>query len=143
MLKNYFKIAWRNLVNNKVYSALNILGLAAGMTVALLIGLWVYYQFSYDRFLPNYQQVYQVRYRTNNNGEIQTQLPVCFPLAGALKKDVPGIRYIVQTDWMISHGLVAGDKKLYLAGAIAGSDFLKMFQYPLLKGNADVVLNDP
>ncbi len=54
MFKNYFKTAWRNLANNKVYSALNIPGLAIGMAVALLIGLWVYYQLSYDRFLPDH-----------------------------------------------------------------------------------------
>ena len=53
MLKNYFKIAWRNIVKTKGYSALNISGLAAGMTVALLIGLWVHYQYSYDKFLPD------------------------------------------------------------------------------------------
>src|SRR5437667_451716 len=127
MIKNYFKIAWRNLVNNKVYSALNILGLATGMAVALLIGLWVYYQFSYDRFLRDYKQTYQVRYKTINNGEIETQSSVCFPLADALKKDIPGIKYVVQTDWTGSHGLVVGDKKLYINGIMAGSDFLKAF----------------
>src|SRR5450432_4772722 len=100
MIENYFKIAWRNIVKSKGYSALNIFGLATGMAVALLIGLWVYYQFSYDRFLPGYQYAYQVRYRTNNNGEIQTQGSVCFPLADALKKDISGIKYVVQTDWM-------------------------------------------
>ncbi len=143
MIKNYFKIAWRNLVKNKIYSSLNILGLATGMAVALLIGLWVYYQLSYDRFLPGYQQAYQVRYKSYSNGEILTQSAVCFPLAGALKKDIPGIQYVVQTDWMSSHGLVVGDKKLYMNGAMAGSDFLKAFQYPLLKGSADAVLKAP
>ena len=136
-------MAWRNLVNNKVYSALNILGLATGMAVALLIGLWVYYQFSYDRFLPGYQNIYRVKYRSNNNGDILTQDATCLPLANAIKKDVPGVEYVVQTDWMGGHGLTAGDKKLYLNGARAGSDFLKMFQYPLLKGNADEALKDP
>jgi putative ABC transport system permease protein len=143
MLLNYFKTAWRNLVNNKVYSVLNILGLATGMAVALLIGLWVNYQFSYDRFLPGYQHVYQIRYRTNNNGEILTQNSTCLPLADVLKKDVPGIKYVVQTDWMGHHGLKAGEKKLYLNGAMAGSDFLKMFQYSLLKGNINAALKEP
>jgi putative ABC transport system permease protein len=143
MFKNYFKTAWRNLVNNKVYSALNILGLATGMAVALVIGLWVYYQFSYDRFLPGYQQLYQARFKYVENGEIQTQNSVCLPLADALKRDIPGVKYVVQTDWMGQHGLVAGDRKLYLKGAMAGSDFLKLFQYPLREGNAETVLKDP
>ncbi len=142
MFKNYFKTAWRNLVNNKIYSALNILGLATGMAVALLIGLWVYYQFSYDRFLPGYQQVYQIRYRYNNNGETGTQNSTSLPLAEAIKKDVPGVKYVVQTDWMSNHGLLVGEKKLYLNGAMAGNDFLKMFRYPLLKGNAEAALKD-
>ena len=143
MFRNYFKTAWRNLVNNKVYSVLNIFGLATGMAVALLIGLWVNYQFSYDRFLPGYNHVYQVRYRTNNNGEIFTQNSTCLPLADVLKKDVPGVKYVVQTDWMGHHGLKAGEKKLYLNGAMAGKDFLKMFQYPLLKGNVNAALKEP
>ena len=143
MFKNYFKTAWRNLVNNKVYSLINILGLATGMAVALMIGLWVYYQYSYDRFLPEYQQIYRIKYRTNNNGAIQTQDATCLPLADAIKKDVPGVKYVVQTDWMGDHGLVAGEKKLYLNGAMAGSDFLKIFQYTFIKGNADAALKDP
>ena len=60
MFRNYLKIAWRNTLHNKVYSTLNIVGLAAGMAVALLIGLWVVNQYSYDRFLPGYKQLYQV-----------------------------------------------------------------------------------
>ena len=68
MIKNYFKTAWRNLVHNKVYSVLNILGLATGMAVALIIGLWVYYQASYDKFLPGYKNIYAVYYRTTGNG---------------------------------------------------------------------------
>ena len=143
MFKNYFKTAWRNLINNKVYSALNILGLATGMAVALIIGLWVYYQFSYDRFLSGYQQAYSVKFKYNNNGEIDVGSATCLPLAETLKKDIPGIRYATQTDWMGPHSLVVGDKKLYSGGAMAGSDFLKIFQYPLLKGKADVVLKNP
>jgi|SRR5665213_602387 hypothetical protein len=95
MFKNYFKIAWRNLIHNKVYSALNILGLATGMAVALLIGLWVYYQFSYDRFLPGNQQIYQAMFRYTDNGKIQAQNAVCLPLADAIKRDIPG-RYSIQ-----------------------------------------------
>lgn len=143
MLRSYFTTAWRNLVQNKVYSALNILGLAAGMAVALLIGLWVYYQVSYDKFLPGYQQVYQVQYKSNNNGSIDAIHSLSLPLAAALKKDVPEIAYVAQADWISPHGLVAGDKKLYLWGAAAGSDFLHIFQYGLLEGAAAEALKDP
>ncbi|NML38148.1 FtsX-like permease family protein [Chitinophaga sp. G-6-1-13] len=142
MLLNYFKTAWRSLINHKAYSALNIFGLAIGMAVALLIGLWVHYQFSYDRFLPGYQHTNQVMYRTVYNGDILTQRSTAYPLAEVLKKEVPGVRYVVQTDWTSSHGLVAKEKKLYLNGVTAGPDFLKVFEYPLLRGKAGDVLND-
>lgn len=86
MLSTYFKTAWRNLIRNKVYSVLNILGLATGMAVALLIGLWVYDQTSYDKFLPGYRQIYQVRFRYSENGTIRSDAHVCIPLAAALKR---------------------------------------------------------
>jgi putative ABC transport system permease protein len=148
MFKNYFKTAWRNLVNNKVYSAINIFGLATGMGVALLIGLWVYDQTSYDRFLPGYQQAYQVKYNYNNNGEIRTQIEVCIPLADALKKDVPEIAYTAPAFGPANYGtltdiLAVNNKKISPVGMIAGAEFLKIFQFPLVEGNADNALKDP
>ena len=140
MIKNYLKIAWRNLVNNKIYSALNILGLATGMAVALLIGLWVYNQLSYDRFLPDYSDQYQVKMNITVDGNTRTQDAVSLPLAEVLRKEIPGVKYVAESDWNESHGLVVGDKKLYLQGTQIGGDFLKMFQYPLLEGNVNNVL---
>src|SRR5258708_30390133 len=143
MLKNYFKTAWRNLVRNKVYSAINILGLAAGMAVALLITLWVYNEYSYDKFLPGYQQLYQVKRNFNSNGEILTFSTTSLKLAGALRNQIPEIEHVAESDWMGPHGLMVGNKKFYMNGAQTGGDFLKMFQYPLLQGNANIVLKDP
>lgn len=143
MLKNYFRTAWRNLVGNKVYSVLNILGLALGMAVALIIGLWVYYQVSYDRFLPGHREAYKVFVRFHDDGGgIGVGGATPRPLADALKKDIPEIRYAVQTDWMGRHILMVGEKKLYTGGASTGADFLKIFQYPLLKGRADAILQE-
>jgi len=142
MFKNYFKTAWRNLVNNKVYSALNILGLATGMAVALLIGLWVYYQFSYDRFLPGYEQAYSVKLKTDNNGIINVNASTPLPLADAIKQNVPGVKYVAQPNWIANHLLMNGDKKIFQNGAMEGSDFLKIFQYPFLKGNSNTALQD-
>jgi putative ABC transport system permease protein len=143
MLKNYLKTAWRNLVFNKVYSALNILGLAVGMGVALLIGLWVYTQYSYDRFLPGYRQAYQVRQNAKINGSIQTFIPLSLTLADALRAEVPEIRNVTETDWNASHGLMVGSKKLYRPGTIAASNFLQVFPFPLWRGDPSIVLRNP
>ncbi len=139
MIRNYLKIAWRNLVNNKVYSAINILGLAAGMAVALLIGLWVLNEFSYDKFLPNYKQLYQVEinFSSQHDGE-HTQTSLALPLVEVLRKEIPGIKRVAEADYLgwMNHDLLVGNKKLYLGGGAAHSDFLRMFQYPFVKGNA-------
>ncbi|AYL94843.1 ABC transporter permease [Mucilaginibacter celer] len=146
MIKNYLKIAWRNILNNKVYSAINILGLAAGMAVALMIGLWVVNEYSYDRFLPNYEQLYQVEqhFTTQHDGE-HTQAAVSLPLAEVLRKEIPGIKRVAETDWvgMQWHDLLVGDKKFYVAGGAANPDFLQIFKYPFVKGNAKDVFTQP
>ena len=144
MIKNYLKIAWRNMLNNKVYSVLNIVGLAAGMAVALLIALWVVNEYSYDKFLPGYKSLYQVElnFTDPHEGE-HTQQAVSLPIADVLRKQYPEVKYVAEADWMGQHDLLVGSKKLYMSGAGVGSDFLKMFQYPLVKGNMNSVLTDP
>jgi putative ABC transport system permease protein len=143
MFKNYFKTAWRSLLRNKAYSALNILGLATGMGVALLIGLWVYYQYSYDKFLPGYKQVYQVRRNFYGNGDTMNYGGTSLKLATILRTQIPEIQYVAETDGFGMHGLMVGDKKFYIKGGQVGADFLKMFQYDLVEGNANIVLNNP
>lgn len=145
MFRNYLKIAWRNTLYNKGYSALNIVGLAAGMAVALIIGLWVVNQYSYDRFLPNYTQSYQVEMSltTQHNGTT-SQTSVALPLEEVLKKEIPGVQYVAESDNIgkMNHDLLVGDKKLYLQGGAAGPDFFKIFQYPFIKGNANSALKE-
>ncbi|NVM63382.1 putative permease [Mucilaginibacter sp. SG538B] len=146
MIRNYITIAWRNILKNKVYSAINILGLAAGMAVALMIGLWVVNEYSYDRFLPNYEQLYQVEqhFSTQHDGE-HTQTAVSLPLAEVLRKEIPGVKRVAETDWvgMQWHDLLVGNKKLYLAGGAANPDFLQIFKYTFVKGNAKDVFTQP
>lgn len=143
MWRNYLKTAWRNLLKNKVYSVINVLGLAAGMAVALLIGLWVYNEYSYDRFLPGYQQLYRVQRNYDSNGDTLTFRTISPKLAIALAHDIPEIEHVAICDWISQRGLMVGDKKLFLRGAQIGDDFLKMFRYPLIKGNSNTVFSDP
>jgi len=143
VFKSYFKTGWRNLIKNKGYTAINILGLAAGMAVALLIGLWVYNEYSYDKFLPGYQQLFRVKRNFNSNDQTLTLETVSLKLADALRREIPEIERVAESDWMVAHGLMVGDKKLYSKGAQIAGDFLNMFQYPLLQGNRNNVLKDP
>jgi len=142
MFKNYLKTAWRNIIRTIGYSTLNVVGLTIGMAVALLIGLWVYNQYSYDKFLPEYQSVYRVQRNFNSNGDTLTFQTTSLKLAEALRNQIPEIQYVAESDWMDEHGLMVGDKKLYKGGAIAGADFLKVFQYPFIEGNANTAFKD-
>ncbi|MET0635279.1 MAG: ABC transporter permease [Chitinophagaceae bacterium] len=131
------------MLNNKFYSALNITGLSAGMAVALLIGLWIHSQFSYDRFLPGYNQLFQVKLNFDYNGDIKTQSGTSLPLIDELRNNYPEVKYASETDWGSQHTLVAADKKLNIYGLQVGKDFMKMFPFTLLKGDVNTALNDP
>src|SRR5204862_462358 len=72
MFKNYFKTAWRNLVKNKANSFINIIGLSAGMAVAILIGLWIWSELSFDKNFDNYTRIAQVMQTETLNGEVST-----------------------------------------------------------------------
>jgi len=143
MFKNYFKTAWRNITRTIGYSILNVTGLAIGMAVALLIGLWVYEQYSFDKFLPEYQSVYRVQRNFNSNGDTLTFQTTSLKLADALRTQIAEIEYVAESDWTGNHGLIVGDRKLYVNGAIAGTDIFKIFQYSFIKGNANTAFRDP
>ena len=142
MFKNYFKTAWRNIIRTIGYTILNVAGLAIGMAVALLIGLWVYNQYSFDKFLPEYQSVYRVQRNFNSNGDTLTFQTTSLKLADALRTQIPEIEYVAESDWTGNHGLIVGDKKLYVNGAISGTDIFKIFQYSFLEGNANTAFKD-
>lgn len=142
MLKNYFKTAWRNITRTIGYSLLNVAGLAIGMAVALLIGLWVYAQYSFDTSLSDRERLYRVQRNFNSNGDTLTFLSTSLKLADALRNQVPEVEYVAESVGMGPHGLRVGDKKIYSNGGIVGSDFLKMFPYPLVAGDARTVFKD-
>ncbi|MGL6269228.1 MAG: ABC transporter permease, partial [Chitinophagaceae bacterium] len=85
MFKNYFKIAWRNLSKNKGYSAINIGGLAVGMAVAILIGLWIWDELSYNKYHQNYDRIVRVMQNQNFNGEIGTQVSNPYLLSSEIR----------------------------------------------------------
>ncbi len=143
MLRNYFTVAWRNSLRNKGYSFINIGGLSVGLTVALLIGLWVHHEYSYDRFLPDGERLYQVRRNFNSNGDTLNFTTVSLKLANVLREQIPEMEYVAESSYMRDAGITVEDEKFYVRGGHVGSDFLKMFRYPLLAGSAGSVLKEP
>src|SRR5918993_3122807 len=97
MLKNYFKIAWRNLFRNKGFSLTNLLGLTIGMTCTIFIFLWVKDELAYDKFHTNYDNIYQVVAHRNFNNQVFTDRNMVLPLAGALQDAAPQIKNAVVT----------------------------------------------
>ncbi len=99
MLSNYLKIAYRSLLKNKLFSIINLSGLALGLACALLIGLWVRDEISYDRFLPEVENIYNVRVNyAFNGGATETAQYVPSPLQEALAKDIPDVAAVVKTN---------------------------------------------
>lgn len=137
------KIAFRGLVKHQAYSLINIIGLATGMGVTLLIGLWVYHEVSYDRFLPDHDQVYQIKRHYTHEGITHTIDAISLPLVDVLRNEIPGIEYVAVSDWGSGHSLMAEDTKLSSNGYYVGEDFLQFIKYPLLRGEAKSVLSKP
>ncbi len=143
MLKNYIKIAFRNLFRNKGFSLINIGGLAIGMSSAILILLWVQNEISYDRFHEKNNRLYEVWGNSIYDGALQTGLATPQLMGPALKNDYPEIESAARINWNSSFLFGYGDKHIKATGTWADPSFLTMFSFPLLKGNASTALNDP
>src|SRR5882724_3884292 len=143
MFKNYFKIAWRNLVKNKIHSFINIAGLSVGMAVAMLIGLWIWDEFSFDKYHQNYDRIAQVMEQRTNNGTINTGVAVPLTLDAALRKNYGSdFKHIVLASWTDHHILAVGDKKISWLGDFMGAEGPEMFSLNMLKGSRNA-LRDP
>lgn len=143
MLLNYLKIAWRNLWYNRMFSLLNIVGLAVGMAFALLIGLWVRHELSFDTFHANYNRVALVMKHTFFNGEKGSQATVSLPLYDELKANYPEVKRVTRLDWGYPHTFKIGDTKINKTGFFVDPDFLQIFSFPLVKGSALSALTEP
>src|SRR6202000_2385463 len=85
MIRNYLKIAWRNLIKNKVSSFINIGGLAVGMAVAMLIGLWIWDELSFNKYHQNYDRIAQVMQKEKFQGGTRVWDRLPYPLVNLLK----------------------------------------------------------
>lgn len=143
MFKNYVLITFRNLLRNSVYSTINITGLAIGITSSILILLWVFDELAYDRFHPKADRLYQVWINASFDGRIDSWTSVPLPTYEAMKTADPNIVNVAVADWGGDHLLTVGESRIRKRGFYVGEEFLNMFEFPLLQGNAATVFKEP
>ena len=135
MLSNYLKIAWRNLIRNKVYSFINIGGLAVGMAVAMLIGLWLYDELSFNKYHQNYDRIAQVMLNQTFDGKIGTQEETPPPLGNALRTTYgTDFTHVVMSTEAFPTLVAFGDKKFTKIGRSAEAEMAEMLTLKMLKG---------
>jgi putative ABC transport system permease protein len=138
MIKNYFKIAWRNLIKNKAHSMINIVGLSVGMAVAMIIGLWIWDELSYDKDNTNYSQIAQVYQHNTINGEIGTWNSMPLPLGAELRKSYGSdFKYVLMSSWTELHFLTFGDKKITKNGNFFEPQAPYMLDLHMIKGSRE------
>ncbi len=142
MVIGFLKIAWRNLLKNKLFSFINISGLAIGMAAAILILLWIQDEVSYDNFHEKKDRLYQVWNRYTTDGQTGCWNNTPKPLALAISQDYPEIEKTARVNFLPPVKITLGDKQFYGRGRIVDSTFLEMFTFPVIKGNTATALND-
>jgi putative ABC transport system permease protein len=155
MLKNYFKIAWRNITRHKLYAGINVFGLALGMTCCLFIFLWVQDEKSVDNFYTKENNLYGVyqtitadgRVEGDYNTPVHFQRPANVFLLDGVSQPVPEVKQIAyyatgyELPWGHSETIQVGEKIIKLNGSRASEGFFQLFSFPLLEGKPETVLN--
>jgi len=142
MLKNYLKIAWRNLIRNKGFTLLNITGLAIGLAVTGLIFIWINFELGIDQFHEKKDRIYQVYNKYPVDGEIWTWNSTPKIMAPTIKKDFPEVAHITRYFYDVDFLFTMGEKRLKSTGTIVDPEFLDIFSFPLLEGNLATVMED-
>ncbi|QHW01326.1 FtsX-like permease family protein [Spirosoma endbachense] len=136
MIRSYLTIAFRNLVKNKSYSAINIGGLAVGMAVAMLIGLWITDEVSANKHHKNYETLYQVKMSQTFDGTRGTQDALPFPVGEELRSKYPDFKAVAMYDrGEGNRSLIVGNQKFLKQGLFIGEDAIDMFSLTILNGN--------
>jgi putative ABC transport system permease protein len=144
MFKNYFKTAWRNLWKNKIYSAINIVGLAIGIAACILIMMFVFYEKSFDDF--HSKNIYRLNEVQKFEGMVASQKVALsmFPMGPTLKNEFPEIKNFTRINWDQKVQMSFGEKRIFLPQTfMVDSTFLQIFDFKLLKGNRETVLQKP
>lgn len=138
MFRNYLKIAWRNLLRNKGYSAINIGGLALGMAVTLIIGLWIQDELAHDDYFVKKDRIAQVFQSQTFNGNTGTGPAIPRPLEMAFREGyADNFKHLVMSSWNISRYLKYKDKSLSITGNFMQREAPDMLELNILKGDKD------
>ncbi|RYC69181.1 ABC transporter permease [Spirosoma sordidisoli] len=143
MIRNYFKIAWRNLAKNKAFSVINIGGLSVGMTVAMLIGLWMYDELTFNTYYQHYGRIAKVMQSATVNGDFGAGEYMPLPLAKTLQTDfADDFERVVLSSWTREHILAYGDKKFTKTGNYVSPEAPDLLSLTMTKGTR-AGLTDP
>jgi ABC-type antimicrobial peptide transport system permease subunit len=143
MYKSYFKIGWRNLLRNKGYSFINIGGLATGMAVAILIGLWIWDELSFNQSHQNYDRIAQVMQTNTINNKTESDVALPIPLANELRTNYGSdFKYVLLSSWTEGHMLSIGEKKFWMKGNYIDPEAVEMLSLKIIKGTKSG-LKDP
>ncbi len=143
MFKNYFKVALRNLRNNKAFASINIAGLAIGMATAILIGLWISDELNFDHYNPNYKKLAKIMITQTHAGETYDETTITMPLGFTIQTKYRDLfKKVALISFPGGHVLATGDKKISGYGIYAQEFFPSMFGLTILNGNMQS-LKDP
>ena len=138
MFKNYLKIAWRNLLKNKGYTIINVGGLALGMAVTLIIGLWIQDELTYNSYFKNKDSIAQVFQSQTFNGETGTGPAIPRPLEKALRDGYSdNFKHLIMCSWTNDHYLKYGDKSISRPGNYMQQAGPELFGLNIIKGEKD------
>ncbi|MGZ3874076.1 MAG: ABC transporter permease [Mucilaginibacter sp.] len=144
MIKNYLKIAWRNIWKNKVFSAINIIGLSVGMAACIVIMLFVSYEKSFDNF--HTKNIYKLDEVQKFPGMVSSQKVglSMFPMGPTLQADFPEVKNFTRIRWQDKFQLTFGEKKIFIPHAfLVDTTFLDIFDFKLVKGDRNTALLKP
>ncbi|HMH23106.1 MAG TPA: ABC transporter permease [Puia sp.] len=143
MWKNYYKVIWRSLLKDRLFTILNVIGLSIGLTCVLLIFLWVENEWGVDRFHVNGTRLYQVMLHSKLPDGIHTQENTPVALGRALANEIPDVEYAASVQQgHINSTISSGQKYIRARRDFVDKDFFRMFSFPLIEGNKDQVLSE-
>lgn len=136
MFRNHLKVAFRNLVRHKPQAMINILGLSAGMAVALLIGLWIVDEWSYNRDLPHHDRVARVMQNQTFDGEVRSSNSIPRQLVPELRNNYGRyFKYVVLSSGTGGHTLTVGENKITQQGSFMDTEAPELLRLTMIKGN--------